>query len=242
MAKSQRKLVWFSYGAASAVAWYLAKKEYSNVLAVNCDTSANEHPDNKRFKEDVERWVGDKVVVISNPDYSTVEEVAEKTRYMAGISGARCTVELKKIPRFNFQRPDDIHIFGLTSDEHKRIGQFKNNHPDLYLDFILQRYDVTKEDCFSFLVDAGIELPAMYKLGFKNNNCIGCYKATSAAYWNKVRMHFPEVFETRCRQSRELGVKLTRYKGEGIYLDQLPEDYMIDKKIIEDLSCGPQCK
>ena len=33
----------------------------------------------------------------------------------------------------------------------------------------------------------------MYKLGYNNNNCIGCVKG-GQAYWNKIRIDFPETF------------------------------------------------
>ncbi len=51
---------------------------------------------------------------------------------------------------------------------------------------------------------AGIELPAMYKLGYRNNNCIGCPKG-GMGYWNKIRVDFPEVFERMAALQRELG-------------------------------------
>lgn len=63
--------------------------------------------------------------------------------------------------------------------------------------------------------------------------------ATSARYWNRVRKYFPAVFKRRCEQSRRLGVRLVRYKGVRIFLDELPED--ATDQIAEDLSCGPQC-
>ena len=54
-----------------------------------------------------------------------------------------------------------------------------------------------------------------------------------------IRRDFPEVFQRRCEQSRELNVRLTRFKGERIFLDELPEDYMAGG--LENISCGPDC-
>jgi len=59
------------------------------------------------------------------------------------------------------------------------------------------------------------------------------------ALLNLIRKHFPAAFKTRAEQSRRLGARLVRYKGERIFLDELPEDAM--EKVTEDLSCGPQC-
>jgi hypothetical protein len=80
----------------------------------------------------------------------------------------------------------------------------------------------------------------MYSLGYRNNNCIGCVKATSPAYWAKIKRDFPEVFAKRAAQSREIGCRLTRVKGKRIFLDELPEGDFGRYKT-EDISCGPEC-
>ena len=237
-----RILVWFSCGAASACAAKLAIEEYGHngVHVVYCDTMESEHPDNARFFEDVQRWIEHPIEKIRSTKYANIDEVFERERYMSGIKGARCTVEMKKVPRFEFQQPDDIHIFGLCSDEVPRIERFKKNNPELLLEWNLYDQQVTKNKCYRWLERAGIALPVLYSLGFKNNNCIGCVKATSPKYWDLVRKYFPEVFAKRARQSREIGVRLVRYHGERIFLDELPEK-ITDLRAQEDIECGPIC-
>jgi hypothetical protein len=104
---------------------------------------------------------------------------------------------------------------------------------------LLGDYQLTRDMCLDIIKAVGIQLPKMYELGYRNNNCIGCVKATSAKYWNMVRRDFPHVFQRRVEQSRELGVRLTRYKGERVFLDELPPNYLSGK--LEDVSCGPEC-
>ena len=236
---SGRVLVWFSAGGASAVALKLAAQKYPDVRGIYCDLSKDEHPDNVRFRADVERWTGVKVEVVKSKLYDTTDEVFEARKYMGGISGAPCTVEMKKIPRFAYQWAEDVHIFGMTVDEHARIKSFENDNHELFLEWPLRDAGLSKSDCLKILTDAGIEIPAMYRLGFENNNCIACVKATSPHYWNRTRKNFPERYRQRAEQSRRLGVRLVRYKGVRIFLDELPED--ASEKITEDLSCGPQC-
>ena len=236
-----RVVVWFSCGASSAVAAKLAIDKYGErCQLVYCDTLAEEHPDNIRFMSDIEQWLNKKVKIIKSKKYKSLSEVFEKTRFMANIMGARCTTELKKIPRFEFQSSDDVHIFGFTLEEHRRIERFEENNPELITDWILLDKGYSREDCYAALEKAGIDLPVMYKLGYNNNNCIGCVKATSARYWNKIRRDFPEYFELRCKQSREYGFKLTRYKGKRIFLDELPSNYF-PKEPRQKISCGPDC-
>lgn len=232
-----RLVVWFSCGAASACALKLVADR--EPLAVYCDVSSDEHPDNARFLRDVERWTGITVQKIKSSKYSSVEEVFEARQYMAGTAGAPCTVEMKKVPRFTFQRADDTHIFGMSTDERKRIAGFEADNHDLNLSWPLVDAGMSKADCLQMLKDAGIALPVKYLQGYENNNCHGCVKATSPHYWNLVRKTNPEVFARRCEQSRRIGAKLVRYKGERIYLDELPPDAA--EVITEDLSCGPQC-
>lgn len=236
-----RVVVWFSCGAASACAAKLAVQKYGEKVAVvYCDTMKTEHPDNARFFGEVEKWLGVKIEKIKSYKFEDVDEVFEKTRYMSGIKGARCTSEMKKVPRFEFQEWNDLHIFGLCADEERRIRLFENNNPELILEWNLKESGLRKDDCYQILKDAGIDLPVMYSLGFKNNNCIGCVKATSPKYWDRVRKHFPDVYQRRCRQSRFLGVRLVQYHGVRIFLDELP-DPIRDKREEEDIECGPVC-
>lgn len=237
-----RRVVWFSCGAASAVASKLAVEAYgSDVEVVYCDTMSTEHPDNARFFADVEKWIGKPILKLKSADYTDIDDVFQRVRYMAGTKGARCTVEMKKRVREAWQRPDDIHIFGYTSDEQKRADTFEDNNPTLNVEWLLIDKGVSKEACLELLAAAGIKLPAMYSLGFDHNNCLGCVKATSPGYWNKIRKHFPEVFARRARQSRLLGVRLVRVKGVRIFLDELEPNVGMEEPD-EDIECGPVCQ
>lgn len=91
-------------------------------------------------------------------------------------------------------------------------------------------------------MEAGIELPKIYKLGYPNANCIGCVKATSVTYWNHVRKMHPDVFEERAKMSRDIGCRLTRYKGKRIFLDELPEDAKGRPMKNLDFECGIFCE
>jgi hypothetical protein len=80
---------------------------------------------------------------------------------------------------------------------------------------------MTKADCLQMVSDAGIELPAMYKLGFSHNNCIGCVKG-GMGYWNQIRKDFPDAFEKMARLERTLGHAINKdSKDIPVYLDVL---------------------
>ena len=235
-----RRVVWFSCGAASAVAAKLITDHHTNTEVVYCDVMTAEHPDNQRFFNDVQDWIGQPITRIKSDRYADVDAVFTARKYLAGIHGAPCTVAMKKVPRFAYQRPDDIHIFGFTADEQSRIDRFSENNPELNVEWVLADDGYTKDDCLGYLEDEGIELPVMYGLGYRNNNCLGCVKATSARYWNMTRRDFPDVFQRRVEQSREYGARLTRVRGVRVFLDELPADYLSAEEL-EDISCGPDC-
>lgn len=52
----------------------------------------------------------------------------------------------------------------------------------------------------------------------------------------------PEVFQQRAVQSRALGVRLVRHKGERIFLDELPEDIQGRPLKQLDFECGVFCE
>jgi hypothetical protein len=212
----ERIVCWFSCGAASAVATKMAidinnASDNPKELVVASIFLQDEHPDSERFKNECAKWFGQEIIELRNEKYNaSVDEVIQKTRYMSGVYGARCTKELKKQVRLDWQRDDDIHVFGMTSEEAHRIDQLQDNEPELELWAPLIDKGLTKVDCFAMLNDAGIELPEMYKLGYHNNNCIGCVKAAGAGYWNKIRADFPEVFDRRAHQEKMLNVALVK--------------------------------
>lgn len=234
-----RTLVWFSCGAASAVAAKLAVElQLPELHIVHCDTLVSEHPDNRRFFTEVEGWLGVPIKTIRSEKYEDIDDVFTRTRYMAGISGARCTTELKKLPRETFQYGTDTHVFGYTIEERKRAETFEERNPSLYVDWLLIEHGYTKDMCLTRLQDAGIRLPVMYDLGFAHNNCIGCVKSTSAGYWNRTRRLFPDVFDRRAQQSRAIGARLVRIRGKRAFLDELPPDADAPD---DDIDCGPVC-
>lgn len=242
--KLPRVLMWFSCGAASAVAAKLAVEKYGDRCEVlYCDTLKYEHDDNPRFMADVSKWIGREIKILKSEKYTDIFDVFDKTGWLVGPDGARCTTELKKNVRKAYQQVDDIHIFGLAADESKRIELFNTNNPDLMFDWILLDRGITKSMCFDILRSAKIALPQMYKLGYKNNNCIGCVKGQQG-YWNKIRVDFPLHFWRMCWQEWKMGVAINKkyVNGERIpvflfELDPKAGRYKSEKQF----DCGVLC-
>lgn len=238
-----RTVVWFSCGAASAVAGRIALdcRPSANIIFAYCDTGG-EHPDNRRFLEDCERWYQRPILRLKSRRYADIWDVFEKTRFLVGVRGARCTVEMKKAVRFDFEEPEDVQVFGFDASERKRYERFVAQNPDVRVSAPLIDAGFQKVDCFDVIRKAGIELPAMYRLGYRNNNCIGCVKG-QAGYWNKIRRDFPETFDRMAKLEREIGAAICKTEAGGVrtpvYLDELPPEAGRYEEI--DMSCGLLC-
>ena len=239
--------VWFSCGAASAVAAKKTIEIYGkdHEIRIINNPIKEEHTDNMRFLKDVEEWIGCKIEFAINPNFpsSSAFDVWEKRKYMSGISGAPCTFELKKKARQIWEQNNkaDFHVLGFTLDEIHRHKRFVERERENVLPVLIDS-KITKADCFKIIQDAGIKLPEIYSLGYPNANCIGCVKATSASYWSLVRNKHPEVFQERLEQSKRLGVRLARYKGKRIFLNELPLDAKGRKIKNMDFECGIFCE
>lgn len=235
-----RTVAWFSAGAASAVATKLALAEHTagEFVIAYCDPGS-EHPDNIRFISDCEKWFDHDILILRSEKYVDTWDVFEKNKYLTGIQGAKCSVELKKRLRQQFQRYDDLQIFGFTNNETTRADRFRKNNFEVNLVTPLIDHNLSKANCLTLVESAGIALPAMYLLGYHNANCIGCVNG-GMGYWNKIRIDFPVVFERMAVMERRLGHSLLKDKDGVIFLDELdPKRGYYPKEI--ERECGLFC-
>ena len=178
---------WFSCGVTSAVATKIVLQKYDDVRIMYIDTHS-EHPDSLRFLHDCERWFGRKVEVYSSDVYNNHFDVIERKKCINTPYGAPCTLELKKKVRWRIEddvRKWDAQVFGYDVSERHRAIRFRQQYPKARSIYPLIDAQLTKEDCLALLRKANIEIPMMYRLGFHNNNCIGCVKG-KMGYWTKI--------------------------------------------------------
>ena len=217
-------IAWFSCGATSAVACKIALSLYKNVRIVYIETHSG-HPDNERFIKDCERWYGQPVERICSAKFRNVEDVLIRKAYINGPHGAACTLLLKKNVRYQFEdsiKEWDGQVFGFDYCEREinRAIRFRQQNPKTKPLFPLIERTISKQDALGMLMKSGIELPAMYRLGYNNNNCIGCVKG-GIGYWNKIRHDFPDKFQRMAKIERLVGATCLKDKDGRIWLDEL---------------------
>ena len=245
--KNSHIAVWFSCGAASAVAAYLTLAKYglNNRVSILNNPIEEEHSDNQRFCRDVSDWLDTPIQSVRSlkyPDQSCIS-VWETRRFMSGPLGAPCTQELKKVARQEWEsiNKPDYTVLGFTAEETTRADRFRLTERDTLLTPLID-HGFTKQDCFDEIMAWNIRLPEVYKHGMPNANCIGCVKASSPTYWNLVRKEFPEVFQQRAEQSRDIGARLVRVKNERIFLDELDPETKGRPITSFDVECGLFCE
>lgn len=230
------KVCWISAGVSSFIAGYLIKDTVDEFIYTHID---NQHEDSLRFIKDCEQILGKKVTILQS-QYKSVDNVIATFGFINGPYGAKCTDVLKKRVRkeWEYGKDDLTYVWGFDCSKRERaraertiqsMSKFKHEFP------LIDR-NLTKEDCHGLLRQLGIKRPAMYDLGYRNNNCIGCVKG-GMGYWNKIRKDFPEVFDKRAEEERKVGHTCIK----GIYLDELdPNTGRIEDEVMED--CSIMCQ
>lgn len=227
---------WFSAGVSSAVATKLRIDDIDRIIYTHID---DQHPDTLRFVRDCEAWFGKPVEVLQSP-YKCVENALLGASYINGVAGAPCTKFLKRRVRKEWEaeheNDDLVYVWGMDCHERDRCERLRVVMPNQEHVFPLVEETCTKAHAHEILRASGIKRPAMYDIGYSNNNCIGCVKG-GMGYWNKIRMDFPDVFVGRAALERKIGASCIN----GTYLDELdPSRGRMDGPICDD--CGIMCE
>jgi hypothetical protein len=238
MGNNQYNISWFSAGVSSAVATKLVISDIDRVIYTHIE---DQHPDTMRFVKDCEKWFGKEIEILQSPLMS-VENACRMASYIKapGGRGRACTLRLKRRVRQEWEIDNPgrhCYIWGMDASEKKRADSLLRNMPQFDHKFPLIERGIGKAEAHEILQASGIKRPAMYDLGYHNNNCIGCI-AGGMGYWNKIRMDFPEVYDARSKMERLIGFSIL---GDGMWLDDLdPEKGRHDGPICND--CGIMCE
>ena len=225
---------WFSAGVSSFIATYLAKEQIDQVIYIHID---DHHPDTLRFVKDCEKALGKEIVQLQSR-YKTVDSVLQQFQFINSPYGATCTNVLKKRVRKEWEKGKGqlTYVWGYDSSERHRADRITEAMPDNTHIFPLIERDICKEEAHGMLQELGIKRPAMYDLGYRNNNCIGCVKG-GMGYWNRIRKDFPEVFQRMVARERQIGNSCIK----GVFLDELePDRGRMDEEVMEE--CGIICQ
>ena len=218
---NELNVCWISAGVSSFVAGYLARNVIDKFIYIDIQ---DQHPDSIRFIKDCEKVLDKQIEILQSP-YKSVEGACKG----AGVICSQknffypCTNYLKKRVRkeweLHFQDYQLVYYWGMDIDEVNRAQRLIDSNPSQIQRFPLIEKGLTKQEAHGICSSLGIKRPLMYDLGYNNNNCVGCLKG-GMGYWNKIRVDFPDVFNSRAKLERLLGSSILK----EFYLDELPPD------------------
>jgi hypothetical protein len=232
---NKKIICWWSGGITSSVSCKIAIDLFGidNCRIIMIDTK-NEDDDTYRFLKDCEKWYGKSIEIISaiGDKYGSIEDVWESFESLNVATGAICSTELKRKVRERWQKENsyDYQVFGFEFDKsefNRAVSLSKVKKANGIYPLLMMGYD--KDDCLKIVQDAGIEIPRMYKIGFRNNNCFktGCVQG-GIGYWQKMKLDFPDKFN----KMAELEHRLTELRGEPVTM--LKDQGNEAKKKVED--------
>ena len=236
-------VAWFSAGVSSAVATKLALRNdgVDHIIYTHID---DQHPDTERFLRECEHWFCRPIERVQSHLRTVADALlAAGGCFMRGPSGAPCTKLLKIRVRKEWERAHPgpkRYIWGMDCTEADRLSRLRETMPEQEHVCPLIDQRIAKTDAHEMLAACGIKRPAMYDLGYHNNNCVGCLKG-SMGYWNKIRKDFPDVFAGRVALERRIGASILKRGGKPYYLDELdPGMGRHEGPICND--CGIMCE
>lgn len=150
-------------------------------------------------------------------EYKNIEDIWIKHLSLNVATGAICSTIAKRKVRENWQKTNEYshQVFGFEFEkkEFNRAMGMKMNHPKSKPIFPLLMMGYDKKDCLELIKQWGLDIPMMYKLGFKNNNCFntGCVQG-GIGYWQKMKKEFPEKYYKMSNMEHFL----TDKKGEPV--------------------------
>ena len=232
------KVCWMSAGVSSFIAGYLVRETVDEFIYIDI---ADQHPDSLRFIKDCEKALGKPIKILRSSEYDSVEEAIRSAGVIRMVSGfAPCTAWLKKRVRKQWELEHSdyeiTYVWGFDLNEKRRAENVSDTMSEFNHEFPLIDNNLLKQDCHAIAAKLGIKRPVMYDMGYNNNNCIGCIKG-GMGYWNKIRVDFPEVFESRAKLERDIGASCIN----GCFLDELdPSRGRMSDEIMQD--CGIFCE
>ena len=229
--RQKLKVCWISAGVSSFIAGYLERDSIDKFIYIDVK---DQHPDSMRFIKDCEKMLGKEIEILQSP-YWSVENCIRAAGVLKMPYGfAPCTSWLKKRVRkeweYEHREYDITYVWGFDCTEKHRAERVEETMIEFEHCFPLIARNLSKTDTHAICEALEVKRPLMYDLGYNNNNCIGCIKG-GMGYWNKIRVDFPEVFESRAKLEREIGYSILK----ECYLDELdPNRGRMSEEIMQD--------
>lgn len=198
------------------------KKE--DIILLFTDTKI-EDPDLYRFMEETTKQLG--IPLTDYSDGRDIWEVFHDRKFLGNSRVDPCSEDLKRKMSRKFlknYKPDECIIYlGFDWTEMNRFEKAQKAWLPYRIECpLIDKPYLDKEDMKAILVEEGIELPRLYKLGFAHNNCGGgCVKA-GIGHFAHLLDTLPEVYakwemeEQKMRDYLKKDISILRRTRDGV--------------------------
>lgn len=171
-----KHIVQYSGGICSFFAAKRIVEKYGkeNVILLFADTNY-EDDDLYRFIEETVKYLDCEFIRVS--DGRTPIQIYKDVNFLGNSRIAHCTkiLKIKQCKDWlknNYKKDECILYLGIDWTEIHRCGAITNNWKPYKVEFpMCNKPYLTKEEMQNELNKIGIELPRLYRMGFKHNNC-----------------------------------------------------------------------
>lgn len=224
----KKYIVCFSGGHSSAVAAIETVRKYGKeqVVLLNHDISPHvEHPDIKRFKQEVANYLGLSITYANMPGWESTPPLAvaiKNKAFKAYNSPAFCTARLKTGPFYQWLEKNgnkgDAVVYGFDPEETNRMNRRTDIMRAMGYEAVFPLADW--ERTIHTTEEVGIARPITYQT-YKHANCIGCLKA-GKQHWYCVFCLRPDIWEEAKTAEEEIGYSIIK----GVFLKDLEPKFI----------------
>ena len=225
-----KHIVCFSGGYSSALVGFEVVRRFGpeSTTLLNHDMHFSvEHPDIKRFKNEVANHLGLPITYANrrNVSQDQFDVCVEAKAFKVGSGSELCTSRLKTEPFYawleaNHPEKDCIIYYGFdaTKRELERVQRRSGLMAarGYRTDFPLVRWE---SRTITSTESVGIKRPSTYSV-FVHGNCIGCLKA-GWQHWYIVYCTRPDIWLKGKWAEEEIGYAIHQDDGEPVYLEDM---------------------
>ena len=202
-----KTIVFYSMGVCSCYIACRLQDECQEAVCLWSDTK-REDGDTYRFgKQVAERWG---LNVMEASDGRDLWDVWRQQHIIPARQLSQCSITMKIKPSQKYlesiTEPGRV-AYGYDLGEEDRAERTERNwkHKTLKPWFPLLEWGISKEQCFGYFQQHGIEVPRMYQQ-FQHANCLPC-KNFRVNDWKALQYHYPEKFAEAAAFEAETGMK-----------------------------------
>lgn len=182
---------------STALAVYMRDRQ-PDMEYVFCDTG-KELAETYEYLKRVEAFLG-KPIIYLNADRDFDHHLETYGNYLPSAQARWCTRKLKIVPFERYVGDDEVYSYiGIRADENR--SGYVSTKPNIKPVFPFKENNITKDDIYRILEEAGLGLPEYYKWRTRSG-CFFCFFQRKSEWVGLLENH-PHLFEQAVAYEKE---------------------------------------